>query len=218
MGSLLAEHASLLHGEGQLGLPSSISHTLVNQADETRPVNAALTFFILADSPSQRFPVGSIISFAGNSDPVDPVNGDVWLICDGRQFTREEYPAYWQLLHNVEDSAQPNTFQIPDLRGIFLRGVDPTGTLDPGVDDRTPMFPGGMGGRSVGSLQQDQFSSHQHPVPGEMSIDHDGDAQTQILASPGNSGSAGATDSVGKNMGLETRPINAYLHQLIRVK
>ena len=61
-------------------------------------------------------PAGSIVAFAGTTAPKG------WLMCDGAVI-----PAGGQY-RPLSDLIGKNT---PDLRGYFLRGIDPTGKVDP---------------------------------------------------------------------------------------
>lgn len=80
------------------------------------PVNNA-PVFVADDSP-----VGSIVSFMGNTAPKD------YLICDGTIYNIAEYPLLTQ--HFINEFGSVNyfggdgetTFAVPDLRGEFLRG------------------------------------------------------------------------------------------------
>jgi hypothetical protein len=70
-------------------------------------------------------------------------NGDCWVLMDGRA------------LNSSDRLAQiKNWQQVPDARGSFIRGYDPTGANDP---DRGPNPP-------VGSFQGDSFGAHTHEV------------------------------------------------------
>ncbi len=70
-------------------------------------------------------------------------NGDCWVLMDGRG------------INSSDRLAQIKGWQnIPDARGSFIRGYDPTGANDP---DRGPNPP-------VGSFQGDSFGAHTHEV------------------------------------------------------
>lgn len=70
-------------------------------------------------------------------------NGDCWVLMDGRA------------LNSSDRLAQiKNWQQIPDARGTFIRGYDPSGANDP---DRGPNPP-------VGSYQGDSFGAHTHGI------------------------------------------------------
>lgn len=79
--------------------------------------------------PGTRLPVGSVTAYFGNGDNLS----EGWLLCDGKKFSPEEYPELHKLL-GLEHT--------PDLRGYFLRGLDPTGVVDPQGPER-----------SIGSVQ-----------------------------------------------------------------
>jgi microcystin-dependent protein len=57
-----------------------------------------------------------------------------------------------------------NTFNLPDYRGRFLRGVDGTAGRDLDAASRSTASPGGNSGDMVGSVQGDQLTSHGHSV------------------------------------------------------
>jgi hypothetical protein len=87
----------------------------------------------------QAFPAGTIVAFGGTTSSLPPG----WLLCDGTTFDQTKYPDLYTVLGNS------NT--LPDLRGYFLRGLDPTGNVDP--DGK---------GRSLLSSQTDALKQHQH--------------------------------------------------------
>jgi microcystin-dependent protein len=89
-------------------------------------------------------PPGSIFTFATNTAP----NG--YLICNGSNLQISSYQKLYDAIGFIYNNAPPpGTFNIPDLRGYFVRGFDSTGVIDPG--------------RVFGSTQIDQFASHSHP-------------------------------------------------------
>jgi microcystin-dependent protein len=160
---------------------------------ESRPINAAFSFIILAGGAPTSPPIGSIMSYGGVADPDITLSApDVWLICDGRTVTAEDYPDFCAMFGI--GAAGP----IPDFRGAFLRGAPSTTDV-------------------LGSYVPDQLVEHLHSLSGFAQIAHDGGSSQQIMGAPGNGDSAGTTDSVGPGLGPETRPVNMALHQIIRV-
>lgn len=177
-------------------------------------------------------PIGSIIAYSGTGDPdPDKFTGAEWKICDGRALQVSEYPELHGFIGNsYGDGTQPggNTaglfFNLPDLRGQFLRGRDNGRGLDPDAGKRTAMQVGGNIGDSIGSVQGFMVESHQH------NIEIGGDRTLWPSGQEGNtSGKTGQaakdptflgnpdmkTDDCGGN---ETRPVNAYVSFIIRVK
>ena len=103
------------------------------------------------------------------------------------------------------------TFNLPDLRGEFLRGVDPNGKNGPDYQSRLN-WQGQQVGAVVGSFQPDEFKSHNHGLRGDSSNLKGG---RYIVA--GNHGdtfqAALPTGSAGGN---ETRPKNACVYYIIK--
>jgi hypothetical protein len=106
-------------------------------------------------------PVGTIIAStldytaflkANNLDRVDNTNMSkaIWIPCDGRDENGSQYSRYGR---------------IPDLRGVFLRGINEYGVPYTGVgqvsDDRkNPQDKRG------GEFQEDAFQGHNHEIRG----------------------------------------------------
>jgi len=109
--------------------------------------------------PACGAPVGSITAFAGEQTPAN------WLVADGRVLSSASYPELAAVLGTAHgagyDDAGSKTgdFNLPDLRGRFLRGVDASESgSSTGLDsaaDRTAPRPGGHSGNRVGSVQTD---------------------------------------------------------------
>ena len=145
--------------------------------DSTKPeASVTATIFQVAN------PLGSVIAYSGSQDPpTNGVVGVVWRLCDGRALSQHLYPDLFALVGTSFGNGTvnnpthiQNAFNIPDLRGRFIRCTDHmNGTLagnDPDVASRTAMTPGGNTGQianKVGSLQSDGFVSHNHSYVGK---------------------------------------------------
>lgn len=136
-------------------------------------------------------PVGTVCPFAGQVDPVsgdanniwagtgcasqgsqsgelDPdvplnhVETQGWMLCDGRYLAPESYPELFATLRYLYGKrSSDGWFRLPDYRGLFLRGVDAGSGMDPEAASR--VGPEGTGTNSgVGSLQCDAFEQHIH--------------------------------------------------------
>ncbi|GAA1619586.1 phage tail protein [Actinoplanes couchii] len=97
--------------------------------------------------------VGTVVSYGCvvtvNSPPP---NG--WLLCDGSPRSRKDYNDLFTVigtLHGGGDGV--TTFNLPDHRGRFLRGVDDGTGHDPDANTRLAANPGGIAGDAVGSVQ-----------------------------------------------------------------
>lgn len=74
---------------------------------------------------------------------------DGWLICNGQAISRTTYAALFAIIGESYGAGNGSTtFNLPDYRGVFLRGLD----QGRGVDT----------GRTLGSYQEDDFKSHTH--------------------------------------------------------
>lgn len=175
-------------------------------------------------------PLGTIVAYAHKQDPR---NGE-WLICDGRAISRTEYAQLFDIIGDTfGDGDREKTFNIPDFRGRFLRGVDRGGESgdakrDPDSAKRKAMNPGGNTGNKVGSVQEDAFQSHTHKT---KSLQRYGAAEEWRFNTDGNARFAlnehmDVTDDPPKELpygtgpegGKETRPKNAYVNWIIKAK
>ena len=88
-------------------------------------------------------PSGAVMHFATQSAPTG------WLKADGSAVSRTQYPALFVAIgttFGVGDGRA--TFNLPDLRGKFVRGWDGGRNIDPG--------------RAFGSAQADEIKTHKH--------------------------------------------------------
>jgi len=111
----------------------------------------------IVDRAEDAGPAGKVVAFAGANVPLG------WLLCDGRSLSKsadnEKYldlsNAIGELWGSGSDGPGLDQFNIPDLRGVFLRGVNGDRNdsfADPDKDSRTPLGPGAVA-NAVGSLQ-----------------------------------------------------------------
>ena len=181
-------------------------------------------------------PLGSSIAYAGANDPPkDAIDNSVeWLLCDGRALDCAKYGDLFALVgYSFGDGSTNNPnkiangFNIPDLRGRFVRGTDDMGGKaagnDPDIAARTTMMPGGNTGQSTnktGSLQPDDFASHTHSYTPIRITFWCGESPYMDVFQPTDAPNQVAVDAVqvSSTGGNETRPKNAYLSYIIRVK
>ena len=95
-------------------------------------------------------PAGMIVPFAGDAANVP----QGWLICDGSAISRTTYAKLFSMIGtNYGSGDNTTTFNVPDFRGMLLRGVDNGSGNDPDAGSRTASNPGGNTGDNVGSYQ-----------------------------------------------------------------
>lgn len=114
---------------------------------------------------------GMIAPFAG---PVDKIPAG-WLLCDGREVNRSEYANLYNVIGICWGEGNGSTtFNLPDLRGMFLRGVSGDSGNDEDAATRVaPSNNGGNTGNNVGSYQGDAIRN----ITGSVKI---GDALTGV--------------------------------------
>lgn len=100
--------------------------------------------------------VGIIQPYGGSSAPSG------WLICDGSSELRADYPELFAVVGTAFGTADGTHFNVPDMRGRFLRGMDDSVGRDPDRAGRTAMNAGGNTGDNVGTLQAEDHLSHNH--------------------------------------------------------
>ncbi len=162
-------------------------------------------------------PPGTIVAFGGSVEPRG------WLLCDGRVLRTADHPRLWAAIGTAWGNPGDGHFRLPDLRGLFLRGVDnspSTGVSgrDPDRDGgREPIHPGGNPGNAVGSIQSEDLRRHSHtanarwaPLPGGGSAAYGFYIHAPITPNDPN------WLSISETGGQETRPRNAYVNYLIK--
>ena len=93
-------------------------------------------------------PPGTIVPFGGGTVPAG------WLPCDGTSVSCTTYEALFNAIGTAWGGNGTTTFNVPDLRGMFLRGYAGTSNDDADKDSRMSRN-GGNSGNQVGSYQED---------------------------------------------------------------
>jgi microcystin-dependent protein len=172
----------------------------------------------------QSVPVGTVIAFSGNGEP------DHWMFCDGRTLDKNDsrYSALFNAIGTTHGGDASPNFQIPDYRGVFLRGVDGGANRDPDATARIAMGQNGSGssGAGVGTYQDDALQTHRHAVinfkfgatgsNGSKDVDRGGD---KFNSDPNFAAlSFDVGDPTGARVTGETRPKNVSVRWLIKVE
>ena len=92
-------------------------------------------------------PEGTIIPFAGDSAPTG------FMLCDGSELDRDLFPELFLNIGTAWGTSSGTKFNLPDLRGRTLRGVDAGAGVDPDAGSRTANAAGGNTGDNVGTVQ-----------------------------------------------------------------
>jgi microcystin-dependent protein len=203
---------SSLSGNVALTLPSSITNGGFLQTDGS----GNLSFQIVAGVPT-----GSVFCMAVISIPSG------YLECNGAAVSRSTYSALFAVIGVAYGSGNgSSTFNLPDLRGEFIRGVD----RGRGVDS----------GRNIASSQGSQNAQHNHSATSTSSVTDPGHKHTMnfnlgnLISSGGAFGmkdsgtadrmntattgiSVSTSTSIGNQGGNESRPRNIAMMYIIKV-
>ena len=171
-------------------------------------------------------PPGTILVFGGANPPPG------FLLADGSEVNRATYPELFAAIGTAWGAGDfSTTFNLPDLRGRFIRGVNGTASDDGGATLRDPdattrgdgSAQGGTGlggqaqGNSVGSVQGDVFGSHDHQTTRNAANGDLGDGNTNFSgAGSALFGNAAPYHRTSFEGGNETRPKNAYVNYIIK--
>jgi microcystin-dependent protein len=169
--------------------------------------------------PETLVPVGTVVAYGGSVAPSG------WMVCDGKAISRTDYPDLFAAIGIAHGSGDGvGTFNIPDYRGRFLRGVSTDDDArDPDRAKRDPAQTGGNAGAKVGSVEPDAVGQHRHWVANNVSMA--GNTGSLEYTSNGSFNNTPGhftddKDGVDKNptLGGETRPKNANVNFIIKVR
>ena len=168
-------------------------------------------------------PVGTIIAYGGDPTYLDPG----WMICNGDSISKSEFPLYDLRCGSIYGRSG-NSVYLPDLRGMFLRGVNAgrgDALADPDIAARLAPTHGALALDLVGSIETDAVGPHHHV----MRVDYgnpDGQAGSGWVVNTRGAGrwdtQAGDVSACSNPFPLnntsDTRPKNAYVYWIIKVK
>lgn len=141
---------------------------------------------------SQLLPTGTVLKYTSDTMP------DGFLLCNGQAVSRTTYAKLFSVIGGTFGAGDGRTtFNVPDLRGLFVRGVDGGRGID--------------GGRVLGSYQEMMIQNHVHDY--NMASLVGNIAQWAAVGQPVVNTSSQKTGSAGGN---ETRPKNLALHFMIK--
>ena len=147
---------------------------------------------------------------------------DGYLLCDGSSVLRVTYPRLFAAIGTAYGSADASHFNLPDLRGKFVRGVNAGASADPDASSRTASASGGNTGNAVGSTQGHAFQTHNHAPSAANFLINQTSAGNYTLGAGGlasaSTATANAQASGGTSQptGNETRPVNVYVTYVIK--
>ncbi|MDP8238554.1 MAG: phage tail protein [Candidatus Hatepunaea meridiana] len=160
-----------------------------------------------------QLPIGTIVAYGGdlNKLPND------WKLCNGDVLSIKKYPELYNIIGTSWGNPEFRKFNLPDLEGLFLRGVDKNSRRDPDAKDRDASHSGGFSGPRVGTFQPDAVGKHPLSISipigygfpqthRQISIENGGRQYSKIVTDPSH------------GPGKETRPKNAAVHWIIKIR
>lgn len=155
-------------------------------------------------------PPGAIIMYGGAAAPTG------WLLCDGTSYLRATYANLFTAISTAYGTVDGTHFNVPDMRGMFARGVTGASANDPDASSRTANNTGGATGNNVGSQQADGVRAHTHNIgmfqPSNTFTPGGQVASTNLGGSP----TAVTTVSQTPASTGDTRPLNVYVNYIIK--
>lgn len=127
-------------------------------------------------------PVGAVMYFAMATPPAN------WLKANGGNLIRTDFPALFAAIGTTFGAVDSSHFNVPELRGEFIRGWDDGHNVDVG--------------RVLGSWQADNFAQHNHSASAGLE-----NASHQHLWSDTTSSNGAHTHpTAGTNIGVTRQP------------
>lgn len=176
-------------------------------------VGAALKKVTFATLSNLINPAGTVIQYAGTTAPAG------FLACDGTAVSRTTYATLFSAIGTTYGTGNGSTtFNLPDLRGLFVRGAGAHGTM-------TKAAGGAFDGGSVGSTSNDSFQEHVHEQKAYTSAGGGGisnafNGSTVYQVAPANASPTDVSKTDGTNgtprTGNETKPASMSLLYCIK--
>ena len=144
-----AQAARLALGLGSLAVSDSIGTGDLDDGAVTAAKVAAGAIGagkLAPDLANALIPIGGGMDWHRSDDP-----GPSWLEADGAEYLQSDWPelmAIKAVCPLIENGSDATKFRVKDLRGYGKRVLDGGRGIDPG--------------RTLGSLQQDEFKAHSH--------------------------------------------------------
>jgi len=154
------------------------------------------------------FPIVWLLPALPSSDHLD---------LEGQLLNRIDYAelfALYGITYGAGDGT--TTFQLPDMRGLFMRVWDHSKGIDPDSAARTNRGDGVVGD-FVGTKQEDALQEHSHGSAAASAGSHPVGGGTGA-SSPDINDKQTLTTGTAGNYSSETRPINIYVRMIIRAK
>ena len=149
-----------------------------------------------------------------NDVPITYLEANGWMFCDGRALDSAVYPELFAVIGYLYGKTGVSSFNLPDYRGLFLRGVDAGAGMDP--DSSKRLAPTGSGASSgIGSFQCDALQTHTHTY---KSVQLSAPSQSGNAAGQTTSEVNTSTPDTPARITSETRPKNIAVNYIIKFR
>lgn len=177
-----------------LGVQTAPAASAITYNPATSGLNATTVQAAIDELVDNLQPVGTIAYFGANTPP------GTWLECDGSAVSRTTYADLFAEIGTTFGTGDGSTtFNLPDLRGEFIRGWDNSR----GVDAI----------RTFGSAQSDEFKAHTHDVDEGR---FQGGGSGTLASGDDYTNTVHDTNPTSEAGGDETRPRNIALLPMIK--
>ncbi len=116
----------------------------------------------------------------------------------------------------IKDAIRVAAFNVPDMRGMFMRGWDNGAGRDKEAPERKPSKEGGAGGDAIGSIQDHAMEEHAHTVALNRFGAPTGSYRDRFPGFDETTDERTTSNQITGNQGLETRPMNIYVNYIIK--
>ncbi|MEN6374660.1 MAG: phage tail protein [Smithella sp.] len=243
MGSLLygedtTTDALFVDDKGNVGIGKSAPEAKLDVAGTVKADE-----FTTTNGINLQIPIGTIMAYGGdttNTTIKKQLEERGWLPCNGDFVSINQYKELHDVIGNAFGGDEKNnSFNLPDMRGRFLRGVaqnvddsvrndkntkdeDKLAKMrDPDAEFRQQSAASGNKGNKVGSVQDDAIGQHKHKYDTNIRTwDERAGFNGKFLYGDGET-AALHHDTTGNNVppgGNETRPKNIYVNWIIKAK
>lgn len=192
---------------------------IVIRADNLEDARTLAEFFKERERQiKEMIPVGTVIAYVAVVDPNRPPEG--WLVCDGETFNAEMYPELAALLPADEQGKH----HVPDLRGVFLRGLDMGRGLDSDDSRVVGKFQDWSTAKPHIPFKTTENGEHSHDFKGVNIISGDWQSKGSDKPSGRDAYITRRTEASGKHAheviggDKETCPVNVAVVYLVRCR
>lgn len=216
--------ALFIDKEGNVGIGTSAPKAKLDvagtvKANEFTATNGASLTAIQNDVSvlNLQVPIGTLMAYGGDTTKtgiIDLLKQQGWLPCNGASVSINQFQELYNVIGNSFGGNLIDQFNLPDMRGRFLRGVDQGAGRDPDTAGRRAEPSGGNSGDKVGSVQEDEIKKHSHRYSSPLGWTNKKSDQMMMGTWATFNQSFDTTQCCGE----ETRPKNIYVNWIIKAK